>query len=599
MTNTPKYKLVSSFAELRKVVTRCKKMGPTALDFETTSLDAGSGRVRLVSLCNTKISILVDFDRIKGGFKKCARLFEGGQWIVFYSGFEGRWFQAAGSDPELLDVGYLRRAILGGGRFKLMQIALWDLDVEMDKTEQAGNWAAKRLTQEQLDYAYFDADVTWRLWEYWSEQSDPGRWDAFHLLNDMVPAVIEMEDAGILLDRSAHQVLVDHWGEIKKKKYKAIRRMVKAADVNNIDSASQWSDYFARYLPDHVLAGWPKTEKTGQLSMKNDTLKNLAGTFTGTPLEKIFDLLADYKTISKYLSSFGQSLITSALLSPDKRIRARFNIGAAKTCRFSSSGPNLQQMPRDRELLGEATSVRSSFTAGLGRSLVSLDYSGIELRTLALLSGDQQLLIDCIEGDVHAEVGSYMVGKAITKATKAGKIARQAAKPVSFLIIYGGGAPGLSYATRISIEKAQGLIDFWSDRYEKAFQFRYDQLEEAERTRYLRMADGGTIYMGKNPELPKCANFGVQRTALSIMAKAIVRHKNSLDDARGNGRQKMTRMIATIHDALIDEAAKRDARNCLKLMEHDMTQGYLDVFPGAPIERLVEGGIGPNWAELD
>jgi DNA polymerase I-like protein with 3'-5' exonuclease and polymerase domains len=61
----------------------------------------------------------------------------------------------------------------------------------------------------------------------------------------------------------------------------------------------------------------------------------------------------------------------------------------------------------------------------------------------------------------------------------------------------------------------------------------------------------------------------------------------------------MTRMIATIHDALIDEAAKRDARNCLKLMEHDMTQGYLDVFPGAPIERLVEGGIGPNWAELD
>jgi len=83
------------------------------------------------------------------------------------------------------------------------------------------------------------------------------------------------------------------------------------------------------------------------------------------------------------------------------------------------------------------------------------------------------------------------------------------------------------------------------------------------------------------------------------MARAIVRHKATLDAQRAAGRQSKTRMLATIHDALIDEAATEDAKQCLKLMELDMVAAYLDVFPDAPTDRLVEGGIGPNWGELD
>jgi DNA polymerase I-like protein with 3'-5' exonuclease and polymerase domains len=112
------------------------------------------------------------------------------------------------------------------------------------------------------------------------------------------------------------------------------------------------------------------------------------------------------------------------------------------------------------------------------------------------------------------------------------------------------------------------------------------------------MVDGGTVYMGKRADLPKCANYPVQRGALSVMARAIVRHKNTLDAARAGGKQRMTRMLSTIHDALIDEAATRDALACLRLMEADMIKGYLDVFPGAPTDRLVEGGVGPNWGQL-
>ena len=351
-------------------------------------------------------------------------------------------------------------------------------------------------------------------------------------------------------------------------------------------------------MDDAFLRAWPRTEKSGQLSMKGDILRKLAGAAPGTPLEEFFDALADYKKISKYISSFGETLITSSALSHDKRIRARFNIGAARTCRFSSSGPNLQQMPRNNELLGEATSVRSSFVAGLGRQLVSLDYSGIELRVLALLADDEQLLEDMVTGDVHAEVASVIAGKQIDKTTKDGKAARTKAKAVSFGIIYGAGATGLSLTMRTSRDKAQDYIDFWQRRYRNAFEYRNKMMDEALRTKYIRCVDGGTIWMGKKPELPQCANYPVQRGALSVMARAIVRHKDTLDAERAAGRQRMTRFLSTIHDALIDEAATKDAQADLALMERDMTEGYLDMFPGAPTDRLVEGGVGVNWGDL-
>jgi DNA polymerase-1 len=590
--------MVSNKRDLKRALKHCIKSGETALDFETTSLRPAEGRVRLVSLCNRKgCHYLVDFDRIKGGFRAVAKLFEGGTWIVYNAGFELRWFQDAGADAKCFDLAHLRHAILGGGNYRLKQLILWDLDIDLSKEEQNSDWGAKVLTKKQLDYAYGDAHHTWACWYHWAKQADRDHWLGFHMLNDMVPAVIEMEDTGMLLNPKTHMKLVTEWEKVKALRIKRIRRLVPETEVAKLTSDSQWSDYFAARMPDHFLAGWPRTEKTGQLSMKTATLKMLAGSVPGTPLEKAFDALSEFKTISKYLSSFGVTLINHAEVSPDKRIRARFNIAAAKTCRFSSSGPNLQQMPQDRELIGSFTSVRSSFVAGLGRRLVSLDYSGIELRVLALLSGDTQLLQDMVEGDVHSEVAAVIAGHKIDKTTPKGKAARSKAKGVSFGIIYGSGAVGLAVNMRTSIGVAQDYIDFWQDRYPKAFNLRHAVIDEVERTKFVRCIDGGTIYMGK-PDLPKCANYPVQRGALSVMAKAIARHKASLDAERAAGKQPMTRMLSTIHDALIDEAATSDAKRCLQIMRDDMIAGYLDVFPNAPTANLLEGGTGPSWSAL-
>ena len=604
MTKIPNYQRVSTKTGLKKLLSRCS--GAAALDFETTALRPEHGRVRLVSLSNDQVNAVVDFDRIRGGFKSVAKLFEiDCDWVVFNAGFELRWFYNARANPSCVDVGFLRRAILGGGGYSLAKCVQWDLGIDMSKEMQVSNWSAERLTTEQLDYAYLDAHLTWQLWRHWSEKADEGRWSATKLFNDMVPAVIEMEDTGMLLDHPYHKRLISDWTRVQEKKLRVIRKFVSEDDVANVDSNNQWSDFFARIMPDAFLRGWPRTEKTGQLQTTGEVLRNLAAHIEinnpspDNPLGLLFDSLADYKTISKYLSSFGESLLEKSEQERDKRVRARFNIAQAKTGRFSSSGPNLQQIPRDRELLGTVTSVRRSFVAGLGRKLVSLDYSGIELRVLALLSGDKQLLEDVVEGDVHSEVAAVIAGHEIDKTTPEGKAARSKAKGVSFGIIYGSAATGLSVTMRCPVEKAQGYIDFWSDRYYNAFRYRDLMMDEAYKTRYIRCVDGGSIYMGKTPETPKAANYPVQRAALSVMARAIARHKATLDKQRVNGHQRMTRMLSTIHDALIDEASSRDAEDCLQLMELDMTAAYLDIFPDAPLAKLVEGGIGPNWGELD
>jgi DNA polymerase I len=597
------YKLVSTKLDLMGAI-KTLGSGPCALDFETTSLSPAHGRVRLVQLFDGKHGYVVDFDKIKGGFRAVASLFSKGEWIVFNSNFELRWFIDAGAPKtRCRDVAFLRCAILGGGRLSLKQCVQWDLKREMDKTEQASNWGAAELTDSQLHYAFKDAVDTWDLFQHWQAKSDLQHMRAWAMFDNMVPAIIEMEEAGMLLDVPRHEKLDAHWRAIAKVKVAAVRAIVGEDEVANINSNAQWSDFFARIMPDGVLKAWPRTEKSGQLQTTTAVLRSIAVQFEQADgpnaVTDLLDALADYKKIEKYIGSFGASIITKAQLSPDKRVRARFNIAAAKTGRFSSSNPNLQQVPRDNELLGEATSVRTSFMAKLGRKLVSLDYSGIELRVLALLADDKQLLEDVVYGDVHAEVAAVIAGHPIDKKTPDGKKARTAAKGVSFGIIYGSAAAGLSVNMRTSEAKAQSYIDFWATRYKNAFDYRNKMMQEARRTRYIRVIDGGTIYMGKAPETPKCANYPVQRAALSVMACAIARHKNSLDAERAAGRQKYTKMLSTIHDALIDEAASRDAQKCLQIMEQDMTAGYLDVFPKGPTHGLVEGGIGPNWGQLD
>jgi len=596
--------------------------GIASLDFETTGLRPAESHVRLGQICNADVWAVVDFwalgkelvaedglkagtvhtvDRYKDGFKRLANegWFEDAAWIVFNAGFELRWFIDAGApDTTCWDVGYLRRAIDGGGHFKLAQIVKWDLDIDMPKEQQLSDWSLSELDDDQLDYAADDALYTWDLWVHHRARADDGHMNAFNLLNDMVPAVIEMEETGILLDPEVHMELVDHWEDLRDERLVSLRKLITEDEVENFRSGKQWSDFFSKILPDEYLDAWPKTAKTGLLSTANKDLRAMSTFFPDTPIQDALVILSEFKTLDKYISSFGETLVTASAKLGDGRVRARYNIAAAKTCRYSSSGPNLQQTPRDREFFGQRMSIRKSFIAPPERRLISLDYSGIELRVLALLAEDDQLLEDMVTGDVHLEVGSYMAGRRLDKKIVEDKEIRQNAKGVSFGIIYGASAFGISATMKSSISRAQELIDFWADRYPRAFDLRNQAMTQTrDDDGYLRVVDGGTIWMGKRPALTQCANYPVQRGALSVMARAITRHYDTIRDARDRGYD--VHMISTIHDALIDEADARHAPQVLHSMKRDMVAGYSDIFPSAPTENLLEGGIGISWGELE
>lgn len=597
------YQMITTEAELGDLLDRVGT-GYAALDFETTGLRPEESEVRLGQICNDKVWAVVDFWALEGGsFDAYAHWFEDATWIAFNAGFEYQWFDAADApDVRVIEVAHARRARMGGDQMTLAQMLKTDLNHTMPKDQQISNWGADVLNADQLQYAADDALWTWELWKYWQDKLDeyPSARGAQRMLDDLIVPVHEMKQTGLVLDQARHRELVEVW-ERKREIFEAdIRALVNEDEVANLQSRKQWSDYFGQILPDEYLAHWPRTEKTGQLEIKTATCKEMAALAGGEgPLADVLFTIADFTTVNQYLSNFGNKLITMAQNASDGRLHPSYNIARAVTGRFSSSSPNAQQFPRDRELLGDFTSVRLSFIAPPGKRLVSLDYSGIELKVLALLSEDDQLLYDCVHGDLHSEVGSYMAGYRIDKKTPEGKDIRSRAKGVSFGIIYGSGSLGLSGTLRTSVRRAQELIDFWSDRYPKAFNLRNTMMNHALGDGYIPVADGGSIYMGKKPQLPKCANYPVQRAALSVMARAIIRHRARLQDAADRGRHMGTRMAATIHDALIDEALIDDAPEALRWMKEDMVAGYLDIFPGAPTEALVEGGTGKSWGELE
>lgn len=592
------YTLIQDRAAFDEIVPIIENIDVAALDFE------GWNIVRCIQIADYANWIVIDCGpKEDNWFRDIAHHFDKGQaWVAFNSSHEKRCFaDHGGVYPTVWDSANLRKALEGGGHMSLKALVGWELGEEMSKEQQGSDWDNGELSQEQLDYAADDAVLTWEVWQTMSERADADHWGCFDLLDGMTDAAMAMQDNGILLDPVHHQSLIDEWIELRDEREEKIRELVTEDEVANLNSGKQVTDFMLPLLPDQILNAWPTTPKTGLLSMKNKDLITVAGMLGDNPLSKFLRLMSEKSTLDKYLSSFGETLLNHAKLGGG-RVHARFNIAAAITCRFSCSGPNLQQIPRDRDFFGERLSIRKGFIAPEGRKLVSYDYSGIEMIMMALVSGDDDLLHDVIFGDPHAIMAEYVIGRPIDKTKTEDKELRQGMKGVNFGIIYGTTSLGLAGRNGWSMSYAEDLLNYWASRYPKAFGYRREVQEEAARNGgYIRMDDGGTIFMQPDKRgrvgITKCANYPVQRAALSVMARAIIRHYDSLEEA---GRP--VDMLATIHDALIDEADDAHAEWARETMKRDMLEGLFDCWPqlrDVPEDALVEGGTGPSWGELE
>ena len=580
-----------------------------AIDFETTALYPMSdlhtaqepgARVRLTSVCNDKVHFLIDHDLL-GPLSQFTPYMVGITWWAFYSKFEIKWIDAYAQHDKInvRDVQFLRTAKLGGGPNKLAWMAK-EIGIDLSKDEQASDWSRLRLTEAQINYAGFDSYVTWLLVKHWLEETTSEQQEAAEFIFDAsVRATLECEDRGLRLDSPYYSGVVKLWHTKQALMERTLRRFTPPSIISNLRSDAQVGKFLKAELPPSLLESWPKTEKKEQLQLESKYLLSVARR-VNYPFSRWLVALARFKYYNKYLSTYGDTLLTKQALSG--KIYSSFNIAAARTGRFSSSNSNLQNIPR-RPL------VRRAFVSpSLGRRLVLADYSGIEIRVLAELSGDKQLLEDAIYGDVHAASAAQLFGhdydyvREVLASEGKGRYAniyyvikeqRSKAKGFTFQLLYGAGAAALSDVLRCSFEEAENAIRLWAARYPKAYGYRQRMFDCMNADGFLPVVSGRTIYV-KRPDrsMPVAANYPIQGAAADVIYRAMYRTRQRFIE-----HDLDAYLCASVHDELLSDAHKDDAEKAMTQQLLAMRDAWLDIFPGSSTDNLTDHAIGMSWAD--
>ena len=593
MDKSGQYKLVTTHEQVQQVIKEITDSGAVhALDFETTGLRPHEAKVRLTCISGPAGNYVIDHLLCKPFTYYANALADACPWAVFNAGFEGRWFDYVtdGPDVVLFDVGVMSKAKLGGRPLSLADMVRRDLGKTRDnKHLQVSDWSQKELTDEQYDYGFEDAEDTYNLYKMWAAALTAEQMAGFYVLNDAWRGTAEMEDTGMTIDEEHHSGLINMWSVRRVVAEKVLRRYTPPDIIENLRSKKQISDFLKTVMDETSLRAWPKTDKSEQLQTDRKQLRQ-ASFRSPYPFSRWLAAMIVFNRADKYLGTYGETLLTKQRLAG--RVYGRFNIAQAVTGRYSSSNPNLQNIPRN-------PLVRRSFIAPPDTEMVLADYSGIELRVLEEVSNDKQLKQDVIFGDVHAEsaITLFKVDPAEFKARlKAkdprAKEMRSKAKAFSFQLTYGAGNAALAMVLRCSDGEAAEYVDKWAARYPYAYALRFQMFDQMNATGLLPIKSGRTVYVHKNERsLPVASNYPIQGAAADVMYRAVTRMSFKVYELPFKAR-----MLASIHDELLMLAETGRGEELREIMVEEMRQAWLDIFPNAETANLSESAVGQSWA---
>jgi len=354
-----------------------------------------------------------------------------------------------------------------------------------------------------------------------------------------------------------------------------------AGGAFEIDSPRQLGDVLFERLK---LPGGKKLKKSGQYSTEASVLESLA------ERHELPRKILDYRTRTKLKSTYIDAL-PRYIDSTTGRLHSSFNQAGSRTGRLSSSNPNLQNIPIGDEF---AMMIRSAFVADPDAVLISADYSQIELRVLAHLSGDP-VLIEAFsrDEDIHARTAQEIFG--VTPALQSHEH-RRMAKAINYGVIYGLSAFGLAERTGSSRTEAQQYIDAYFRRYGKVKEYVEGSVEEARSTGRVRTLFGRLRPMpdinsrdvpSRNRAEREAMNTPLQGTAADLLKLAMVKAQ-----ARLERESLRTRMILTVHDELVFEAPEGEIEAAKALVREEME----GVWP-MKVPLRVDMGVGRNWRE--
>jgi len=433
-----------------------------------------------------------------------------------------------------------------------------------------------------LDYAAEDADVTLRLHDILRrEVLQKGARPALEECDEpLVEVLIEMEEAGIRVDP---EVLRAYGRELNRELLELEQTIAKAAGcVFNVNSPKQLGEVlFERLKLDPRAAH----TATGQYATGEEVLQKLADRHPVVPL------ILEHRACSKLKSTYVDKL-PECLDPATGRIHTRFSQTLTETGRLSSSDPNLQNIPVRTE---RGQRIRQAFVPRDDRHvLLSADYSQIELRVMAALSGDAAMREAFSRGaDIHAETAARVYGVMPSLVTPE---MRNRCKMVNFGIIYGISAYGLSQRLGIPRQQAQSLIDAYFAQYPGVKAYMEKTISDARRRGYVQTVLGRRRYLrdlqSRNTTVRQAAernaiNTPIQGTAADLIKLAMIRiHRHF----RGQGWE--ARMVLQIHDELLFDVPVDEVEAVREAVRQNMMEA-MDL--GVPL--AVEIGVGRNWLE--
>ncbi|WP_399423968.1 DNA polymerase I [Vibrio campbellii] len=473
-----------------------------------------------------------------------------------------------------------------GGKHDMDSLALRFLQHSCISFEQIAGKGKNQLTFNQIDldeaspYAAEDADVTLRLHNRLFaniEQDEKLKTVYEEIEMPLVPVLSRIERTGVLIDDmklSAQSVeIAARLDELEQKAYEI------AEQEFNMNSPKQLQALLFEKM------GLPVIKKTpsGTPSTNEEVLQELALDY---PLPK---LILEYRGLAKLKSTYTDKL--PKMINPSTgRVHTSYHQAVTATGRLSSTDPNLQNIPIRNE---EGRRIRQAFVAPTGYKILAVDYSQIELRIMAHLSGDQALLDAFRDGkDIHAATAAEIMGVSIEDVSSE---QRRRAKAVNFGLIYGMSAFGLAKQLGIPRGEAQAYMDKYFERYPGVMQYMEDTRSAASEQGFVETIFGRRLHLpeiqSRNGMRRKAAeraaiNAPMQGTAADIIKKAMLLVDQWIQE-EGNGRVKL---LMQVHDELVFEVEE----SSLSEIESKV-QNLMESAAELKVPLVAEAGHGDNW----
>ncbi|MEO6080157.1 MAG: DNA polymerase I [Steroidobacteraceae bacterium] len=575
----------------------------TAFDTETTSLNYSQARIVGLSFCieagNAAYLPLahryagapdqLDLDRslaqLKPWLENPQRLKLGHHLKYDAHVLRNHGIHLAGIQHDSMLESYVLNSVVT--RHDMDSVAKLYLGVDTIKYEDVAGKGAKQIGFDQVavetatTYAAEDADVTLQIHAtLWPQLRSVPKLQALYeeIEQPLSVVLLEMEERGVLLDGA---LLRKQSSELGAKLLELQGRAHTAAGGEfNLDSPRQLQQIL---FEKHQLPVVRKTP-TGQPSTAEDVLEELAGDY------ELPRLILEYRSLAKLKSTYTDKL-PEQIDAGTGRVHTCYHQAVAATGRLSSMDPNLQNIPIRT---AEGRRIRQAFIAPPGYVLMAADYSQIELRIMAHLSGDPALLRAFAEDrDVHQATAAEVMGKLIDDVSPD---ERRSAKAVNFGLIYGMSAFGLAKQLGIDRGTAQRYVDLYFERYPGVKAFMDRTRAQAREQGYVETVRGRRLYLpdirSRNRQLQQYAersaiNAPMQGTAADIIKLAMLKV-----EAQCALRKLPARLIMQVHDELVLEVAEGAVASVTEMLREQMAAAEQLAVP-----LKVDIGTGSNWDE--